>query len=386
MNMFISDVIESTCHLVRYPSITPDDCDCLEDLAKELSSMGFDVDLKVFEDTTNLFARWGQGGPHLCFAGHVDVVPPGPRDAWESDPFDPVIRDGFLYGRGTADMKGAIACFLSALFEYVSGTRSHEGSISLLLTSDEEGLGTNGVPKMIPWMREQGHVPDLILIGEPTGSKAGSVLQIGRRGSLLGRVDIHGKQGHIAYPDLSDNPVGRLHVCLGALLSMNTDFMDKGDDYFEPSYLAVTHVGTPDLAENVTPGQAWVRFGVRFNPLQSAQNLQEEIQKRCQASAGPLVDVSFRLSGHPFLTKDPHWINLCTQAIAKATGKAPTLSTRGGTTDGRFLHTLAPVVELGLSEDTIHQVNECVVVDDLKCLKSCYALILEDFFPKNPSA
>ena len=386
MKMCISSAVDSACHLVRYPSITPDDCGCLEDLSKELARMGFQTDLVVFGQTTNLFARRGNQGPHLCFAGHVDVVPPGPSDLWESDPFNPVVRNGSLYGRGIADMKGAIACFLSALYEYVQNTSHERGSISLLLTSDEEGLGADGVPKMIPWMKERNHIPDLILIGEPTGSKAGSVLQIGRRGSLLGAVTIQGKQGHIAYPDLSDNPVKRLHACLGALLVMNKDFMDRGDENFEPSYLAVSSVGTPDLAENVTPGQAWIRFGVRFNPLQSAQGLENEIQKRCHANAGPLAEVSFRLSGLPFFVKDERWIQSFVQSIKSATGEEPQLTTRGGTTDGRFLHALAPVLELGLSEETIHQVNEHVVLEDLDRLKRCYFHILLDFFHNTLSA
>lgn len=380
MNMCQENVIESTCCLIRYPSITPHDSGCLHDLQKELLTLGFEVTIKVFGQTTNLFARWGRGGRHLCFAGHVDVVPPGPLDSWHSSPFDPVIRDGYLYGRGAADMKGAIGCFLSAVTEYVGRHDTHIGTISLLLTSDEEGLGTDGVPKMMPWMRENNHIPDMILIGEPTGCKVGSVLQVGRRGSLLGRIDLFGVQGHIAYGHSSDDLIGRLHACLGALLDMNKNFMDCGDEHFQPSYLAVTHVGTPDIAENVTPGQAWIRFGIRFNPLQDVDRLKKEIETRCRAIAGSSIKVSFRLSGHPFLTQDQKLIDLYIHSIQQATGQKPELSTKGGTTDGRFLHQLAPVLELGLAEDTIHKVNECVAVDDIYRLKKCYIRILENFF------
>lgn len=373
--------LELTCDLLRYPSVTPWDGGCLHHLHALLQREGFDSQHFVFDDTTNLYARWGTGQPHLCFAGHVDVVPAGFRELWTFDPFEPTVRDGILYGRGAADMKGAIACFLTAMMTLIERARQKKtkfaGSISLLLTSDEEGTGVNGIQRMIPWMRQNGQVPDVILIGEPTGEKTGQVLQVGRRGSITGRLKSMGKQGHIAYPHLADNPLPRLIRCLSDLMDQQ---FDQGNAFFQPSHLEVTSVDTGNPTTNVIPQEAYARFGIRFNSLHKASELSAAVSHVCQKTLGHKHQLALQHHGDPFYIQDEKWLACVHGAMKSVTGQDPVHTTQGGTTDGRFLTHLAPVLEVGLPETTIHQIDEHVAVQDLQALETLYGAILRAYF------
>ena len=368
------NVVELASDLIRYPSITPHEAGCLTDLHALLAKEGFSSHLVVFEDTTNLYTRFGQEGPHLCFAGHVDVVPPGPESLWMFPPFEPTCHEGKMYGRGIADMKGAIACFLSAAASFIK--LPFRGSLSLLLTSDEEGIGINGIPKMIPWLKERHEIPDVILIGEPTGREVGKDMQIGRRGSVTGHVRFKGTQGHIAYPHLADNPLPRLISCVQKLIELP---LDQGDQFFEASRLEITSIDTGNPTVNIIPGAAEVRFGIRFNPHQNAIELSEKVEQICESVGGP-HELVLRHSGDPFLTQNTSWINCVHRALKEVTHSDPHHTTQGGTTDGRFLCHIAPVLEVGLPETTIHQVNEHVAVEDLKTLAQLYKAILKSYF------
>lgn len=374
----VVSAVDLASQLIRYPSVTPDEAGCLSDLHKAVQAIGGESHLVVFEDTTNLYVRWGQEKPHLCFAGHVDVVPPGDMSEWLFDPFQPTIHQGKLYGRGIADMKGAIACFLTAWLTVKQ--KMVQGSCSLLLTSDEEASGVNGIYRMIPWLEERKEVPDVFLIGEPTGSKVGDVLQIGRRGSLTGHLCVKGKQGHIAYPHLADNPLPRVVQTVKALMDMP---LDKGTEDFQPSHLEVTSIDTDNPTTNLIPSHSEVRFGVRFNPLQNSLKLSEMIEEVCTQHAGHHT-LQLRWNGDPFLTEDSGWIQCVHQALYRASGHSPTHTTQGATTDGRFLCKLAPVVEVGMPENTIHQVNEHVDLSDIQALEHIYRSILSSYF-KIPS-
>lgn len=376
MSLLHQSVLEIAQRLIAYPSITPLEAGCLTDLHGLFLASGARSFLTVFDDTTNLYARWGKEEPHLCFAGHIDVVPPGPRDLWTFDPFTPTCHEGFLYGRGVADMKGAIASFIAALFSCLSQGVLERGSCSILLTSDEEGPGINGIPKMIPWMEERGEIPKVILIGEPTGTYTGEVIQVGRRGSVTGQLTVLGTQGHIAYPHLADNPLPRLVKCAHALTSMP---LDKGDENFQPSRLELTSIDTGNPASNVIPARAKAHFGIRYTPYSQSLLLCEQVEALCQEQAGNHL-LSLQCNGDPFLTKDAQWRHCIMTAIESVTGCVPRLTTQGATTDGRFLCKVAPVLELGLPETTIHQVNERVKIEDLDLLKKIYEKILKNYF------
>lgn len=372
------DVIALAQDFVKYPSITPDDQGCLSHLAELLQQKGWQTHIVPYEDVTNLYARIGTGGPHLCFAGHVDVVPTGPEEQWDHPPFGAEIHDGILFGRGIADMKGGIACFLSAVNAF---SLPEQASISILLTSDEEGDAINGTKRMVDWMRENHQNPDVFLIGEPTGNTVGSVVQIGRRGSLTGQLTVLGKQGHIAYPEHFDNPVTKVVACAHSLKNMLLDRAPDPD--FEPSRLEFTSIDTGNTASNVIWGQCQGRFGIRFNTQQNAADLAEKVTTICRETAQ--TDPKIRISGDPFLinksdSKDKNWLSCVHHGLRKTTRQSAQETTQGGITDGRFLTQLGPVLEVGLPEQTIHQVNEHVSVDDLHQLKSCYVNILETFF------
>lgn len=378
------DVVTLACDFIRYPSITPHEAGCLTDLHALLEKEGFLSHLVVFEDTTNLYARFGQQAPHFCFAGHVDVVPPGPEHLWSFPPFSPTQHNDLLYGRGIADMKGAIACFLSAFMTWKKN--DFQGSVSLLLTSDEEGDAINGIPKMIPWLKERGEKFDVFLIGEPTGQKTGEILQIGRRGSVTGHLRMMGKQGHIAYPHLACNPIPKLMHCLQDLMNIS---LDKGDESFQSSHLEITTIETGNPTTNIIPGAVEARFGIRFNPHQTSLGLCEKIEEVChkhitEGANNSKIEYNLALKchGNPFITKDPLWINCVHGALESVMKESPRHTTQGGTTDGRFLCELAPVLEVGLPETTIHQINECVPIQDLYTLSSIYLEILRRYFNK----
>jgi succinyl-diaminopimelate desuccinylase len=372
------DVIALAQDFVKYPSITPDDHGCLDHLAQLLKQKGWQTHIVPYDDVTNLYARIGTGAPHLCFAGHVDVVPTGPVEQWDHPPFGAEIHNGILFGRGIADMKGGIACFLSAINEF---SLPNDASISMILTSDEEGTAINGTKRMVDWMRENNQNPDVFLIGEPTGNTVGSVIQIGRRGSLTGQLTVLGKQGHIAYPAHFDNPVTKVVACAHALKNMPLDRVPDPD--FEPSRLEFTSIDTGNPASNVIWGQCQGRFGIRFNTQQNADDLAEKVTTICRETAQ--TDPTIRISGDPFLinkshSKDKNWLSCVHHGLRKTMNSAAQETTQGGITDGRFLTQLGPVLEVGLPEQTIHQINEQVAVEDLHRLKACYVNILHAFF------
>lgn len=374
--MFFSDVLDLSKKLIAYSSITPDQAGCLTDLHTFLSDLGWTSQIKTFNHTTNLYAYRGQGHPHLCFAGHIDVVPPGDLQQWTYPPFEPTINQGMLYGRGVADMKGAVACFLCAILSF----RDFKGTCSLLLTSDEEGPAFDGIQRMMPWLGEQSFSPDLILIGEPTGQTLGEVIQIGRRGSLTGQLTVRGTQGHIAYPHLADNPLLRAITCAQALGTMTLD--KEKLEAFQPSHLELTSIDTGNMTTNLIPSSCQIRFGVRYNPLQTSMGLCEKIRDLC-ADIGGQHELVFQCHGDAFLTEDEAAMDLLEKAVMTVMGRTPQRATQGGTTDGRFLSKLAPVLELGLPETTIHQVNERVAIQDLHELEAIYTQVLKNFFAQD---
>lgn len=363
--------------LIRCPSVTPQEGGALQLIQGFLEARGFSTTCVVFEDVTNLFARYGTGGPHLCFAGHTDVVPAGDLEGWRVDPFGGIVQEGKLWGRGAADMKGAIACFMTAVDQFLKKTPRFTGSISFLLTSDEEGLAVHGTQKMVSWLRERNEIPDMCLIGEPTGPyEVGKMIKVGRRGSITGRLTCLGQQGHIAYPHLADNPIPRLLRCLQALTATP---LDEGTPHFEPSRLEITSIDVGNPVTNIIPHQATARFGLRLNTVHKATDLCSWLRQTCTTEGG-YHTLDLTVHGEAFLTTHLEKIALVSQAVEAVTGQKPEESTTGGTTDGRFLIHLCPVVECGLPEETIHQVNEHVSLKDLTLLEKIYGEVLRRFF------
>ncbi len=373
--------------LIRCPSVTPEEGGALSFLARILTEAGFTVERPVFSqggtpDIENLYARIGTGSPVLLFAGHTDVVPPGEATTWTHDPFSGAVADGMLYGRGAVDMKGGIACMLAATLRFL-GARGPEfgGSIAFLITGDEEGPAVNGTVKLLDWARERGERFDHCLLGEPTNPDAlGDMIKIGRRGSLTGRITVHGRQGHVAYPHRADNPIPGLLRLASALL---TAPLDHGTAHFDASNLEFTTIDVGNPATNVIPATAKAVFNIRFNDDWTAQTLGDEIRRRLEEAAGN--DVRFSLDLQPsnapaFLTKPDAFVDLVADAIQAETGRRPALSTTGGTSDARFIKDACPVIEFGLVGQTMHEVDERVAVDDLDRLTRIYARVLDAYF------
>jgi succinyl-diaminopimelate desuccinylase len=327
------------------------------------------------EPTENLYARLGTAQPNLCFAGHVDVVPPGDKAAWSVDPFSATIKDGWLIGRGAEDMKGAIASFVAAVSAFAA--KPFTGSISLLITGDEEGPAVNGTRKMLRWLKSKGEVLDGCVVGEPTNpTKLGEMAKIGRRGSAYGVLTVKGKQGHAAYPELADNPVTRIVAMLHAL---KTAKLDEGTDFFPPSNLEITSVDVGNATGNVIPAQAEARFNIRFNDRHNVQTIEAWVRERLN-SVGGNYDLRWRVSGEAFV-RPPGALSAIVQAAAKeVTGLTPVLSTTGGTSDARFIKDICTVVEFGTTGLTAHAVDERVRVEDIVNLTAIYRKILERFF------
>jgi succinyl-diaminopimelate desuccinylase len=371
------DPIKLSQDLIRCPSITPENAGALEVLERALTSLGFSCERFDFEDVCNLYAKKGSGSPHLCFAGHTDVVPLGEATLWTHPPFQGDIQEGQLWGRGAADMKCAIAAFVSALAECTT----FQGTISLLITGDEEKDALHGTRRVLPLLAERGDIPDLCLIGEPTCDlKIGDALKIGRRGSITGKLVCYGKQGHIAYPQNTDNPIPRMLSCLKALYSHS---FDKGTEYFEPTRLEVTSVDVGNTASNIIPHKIEARFGIRLNTLQKAEDVCDLLRNICMKEGGE-HDLSLTIHGGAFLTEDREKIALVQKAVEKVTGFFPSLDTTGGTTDGRFISAYCPVVECGMKEETMHQIDEHVSLEDIHKLTDIYGAILKEFFDKGP--
>ena len=375
--------------LIRRPSVTPRDEGALDIVAARLADLGFDCHRLVFggddgsDAIANLYARWGKGRPNLCFAGHTDVVPPGKREAWSLDPFSAERRDGALWGRGAVDMKGAIAAFIAAAERWLS-LRGPDfgGSLSLLITGDEEGVGINGTKKVLEWLVERGEVPDACIVGEPTSANVlGDMIKIGRRGSLTGSLTVHGVLGHTAYPHLADNAAHRLVALLHALTT--TEF-DRGSPHFQPSTVQVSTIDIGNTAANVIPDEAHAVFNLRFNDGWSGARLENRVREVLDEAGGAnryALDVT--VSGEAFLVPPGIVSNTLVEAIRGATGRTPELSTTGGTSDARFIHTHCPVAEFGLVGQTMHKIDERVDLADLAALTEIYRTFLDLFFRKS---
>ncbi|GGF87369.1 succinyl-diaminopimelate desuccinylase [Azorhizobium oxalatiphilum] len=365
--------------LIRAPSVTPDATGALDVVADLLRQAGYRVE-RLVSDTggvavDNLYARIGTTSPNLCFAGHVDVVPPGAEDAWRHPPFSGALEDGVLYGRGAVDMKGAVGAFLAAALHH--GAPAH-GSISFLITGDEEGPALDGTVKVVEWLAATGEVIDHCVVGEPTNPEAlGDMVKIGRRGSLSGVITVTGKQGHVAYPHRADNPIPRLVRLLSALTA---EPLDAGSDHFPPSNLEVVSVDVGNPAFNVIPAVATARFNVRYNDLYSLATLKAEIERRL-GTAGEAYDLVFqRGASESFLTAPGTFVETVLDAVEDVTGRRPEMSTTGGTSDARFIKALCPVLEFGLVGQTMHMVDEQTPVADLVALAAIYERLIVRYF------
>ena len=367
--------LEICCELVRRQSVTPEDDGCQAFMMQRLQELGFSCTDLPFGEVSNFWAERGDSGPILVFAGHTDVVPPGPLEQWNSPPFDPTLRDGLLYGRGTADMKGSLAAMLVACESFLAEHPEHPGRIGFLITSDEEGPAVNGTVKVLDYLQQNGKSIDWCLVGEPSSAATlGDVVKNGRRGSLGAVLTVRGVQGHVAYPHLADNPIHRL---LPALHALTAEHWDEGNEFFPPTSMQVSNISGGTGATNVIPGEAQVVFNFRFSTEVTEAQLRERTEQLLTAH-GLDYDLQWQLSGQPFLTEEGHLVQATIASVTAVTGNAPELSTAGGTSDGRFIApTGAQVVELGTCNATIHKLNEQVIADDLPRLAAIYHGILE---------
>ncbi len=368
------DPVELTQALIRCPSVTPDAGSALDLVERELAGLGFACHRLRFEEfgtapVDNLYARLGSSGPHLAFAGHVDVVPPGDVAAWTADPFGGEVRDGMVWGRGAADMKSGVAAFVAAVSAHLEERKLDRGSISLLITGDEEGVAVNGTVKILAWMAERGERPDACLVGEPTSPRIlGDMAKIGRRGSANVTLVVHGRQGHTAYPHRADNAAHRLVAMLAGMIA---EPLDAGSALFEPSTLQVTTVDVGNPASNVVPARAEAHINIRYNDLHDAASLERWLRRHCDAVGGR-YDLDLRSSGDAFFTAPGPLSERLSESVEAVTGRRPELSTSGGTSDARFVRAYCPVIEFGLVGATMHQVDERVAVADIEALTRIY--------------
>ena len=368
--------------LVRCPSVTPAEGGALDLLEAELTAMGCACMRLPFGEgearVDNLFARWGTDGPHFAFAGHTDVVPPGDAAAWTHDPFSGEIVDGRLHGRGAADMKGGVAAFVAAAAQFLETPPQH-GSISFLITGDEEGDAINGTTRMVDWVRDNDHVPDMCLVGEPTNvSEMGDVIKNGRRGSLSCQLMVTGIQGHVAYPHFADNPLTHL---LAMLAPVNGCELDSGTEFFDPSTTNVTSIDVGNTAGNIIPASATAQFNIRFNTEHSADSLIGWLEEHFNRVGGKW-EAHWKATAHPFVTPPGLLTEMIAEAAEKIVGRRPELLTNGGTSDARFITTICPVAEFGLVGKTMHKIDEQVAVEDIDALTGVYTHILHSFFEK----
>lgn len=365
--------------LIRRPSVTPRDAGALDVLEAVLKQLGFATHRLPFGDVDNLYARLGDGAPHFCFAGHTDVVPVG--EGWNADPFAAEVKDGKLYGRGAADMKSAIAAFVVA----AARLGKQKGSISLLITGDEEGVAVNGTVKVLDWLRSRGEKIDHCIVGEPTSvAHAGDTLKIGRRGSINFKLAVKGVQGHVGYPQKAKNPIPALAQLVTQLA---THRLDKGSEHFDPSTLAFTSVDVGNDATNVIPAEARAAFNIRFNDKHTPDSLTNWVKDRAAMIAqesGCDITVTSQTSGVSFLTAPGKFTQQISDTISSITGQVPFFSTSGGTSDARFIKDVCPVVELGLAGATMHKADECVPVAEITALTDIYAAVLTAYFAKPP--
>jgi succinyl-diaminopimelate desuccinylase len=371
----LSPTLALACELISRESVTPVDAGCQQLMIERLEAIGFEVHRLPFDDVENFWAVRGNNGPTLCFAGHTDVVPTGAIEGWQYPPFEPVIEGGLLYGRGAADMKGSLAAMVTAVEDFVSDHPDHSGRITFLITSDEEGIATNGTVKVVDWLIERNEIPEWCLVGEPSSTKTvGDVIKNGRRGSLGGELTVKGVQGHVAYPQLAENPIHRIAPALTELTKEN---WDQGNQFFPATSFQISNIQSGTGATNVIPGDAHVLFNFRF----STEVTEQELKTRTEAILNKHninYELTWNLSGLPFLTATGALVEATVDSIREVTGIETELSTAGGTSDGRFI---APhgsqVIELGPVNATIHKVDECASISDIEGLNKIYQIILK---------
>ena len=376
-----SDTQELAIQLLSIDSVTPHDKGCQDLLCERLTKLGFECETMQFGEVTNLWARRGKSSPVLAFAGHTDVVPTGPVEHWDSDPFKPEIRDGYLYARGAADMKSSIACMVTACERFIETHPDHSGSIAFLITSDEEGPATEGTVKVIQTLEDRGEKIDWALVGEPSSTNTvGDVVKNGRRGSLGARLTVSGIQGHVAYPHLAENPV---HTVAPALAELSTTVWDQGNEFFPATTFQISNINAGTGATNVIPGEVIIDFNLRFSTCLTAEEIQQRIDSILQ-SHHLKYDIQWTLSGLPFLTAAGALVEAAQKAIKSVTGIDTELSTAGGTSDGRFIApTGAQVMELGPVNESIHKINENLKFDDIDTLSTIYENMLQLLLPPN---
>ena len=367
--------------LIRKPSITPKDAGAINLLAKNLRSIGFKCRIINFKNIKNLYAKLGKSSPNFCYAGHTDVVPPGNIKNWTTNPFKPIVRNNKLIGRGANDMKASIACFVAAVSRFKNENKNFKGSISLLITGDEEGIAVNGTKRLIKYLKRKREKINFCIVGEPTNpNKLGEMIKIGRRGSLTGRLTIIGSQGHVAYPHRANNPSSTLIKILKKIKDLK---LDKGTKNFQPSNLEVTKINIDNHADNVIPGSAEAVFNIRFNDKHSSSSLKSKLNKIFKAvtkANKSRFKITYEVSGEAFLTKPNKTTYMVQNIVKKVTGLKPKLSTSGGTSDARFIKNIAPCLEFGLVGKTMHKIDESVSVSDLKKLTKIYENILVSYF------
>ena len=384
--MTIINELQLSKDLIRFPSVTPKDAGAISFLSKKLKKLGFSCKILEFKDKRskpikNLYAKIGKKRPNLCYAGHTDVVPPGNLKDWTVNPFKPLIKNNYLIGRGANDMKSSIACFAAAVSKFLKKNKKFNGSISFLITGDEEGYAINGTKKVVDYLKTKNEKIDFCIVGEPTNpKKLGEMIKIGRRGSLSGKIEITGVQGHIAYPHLSNNPINTL-VAICKKLKENK--LDKGNKNFQPSNLEFTSINVDNKAHNVIPARARAQFNIRYNNLHTAITLKKKVdvivKKICKRHRCN-YRIDYIANGDAFLTKPEKTVLMVKKIIKKITKINPKLSTTGGTSDARFIRKISPCLEFGLVNRTMHRVDECVSLKDLKNLTKIYQNILEDYF------
>jgi succinyl-diaminopimelate desuccinylase len=380
------DAVELAHDLIRCPSVTPAEGGALGHLQSVLEGLGFVCHRLLFSDidtpdVDNLYARYGAAAPNFCFAGHTDVVPTGPLDGWSVDPFAAEIRDGFLYGRGAVDMKSAIAAFTAAAADAIADGIVR-GSISFLITGDEEGPSINGTKKVLGWLAEKGERIDHCIVGEPTNpSRLGEMIKIGRRGSMNSILTVKGKQGHVAYPHLAENAA---HLLVQMMHALTRAPLDEGNAHFQPSSLQITSIDIGNPTENVIPGAAEARFNIRFNDMHTSESLGRWIRKTLDDIAGEpgRYDIKIRVSGESFIFPPGELSELIGAGIEQVTGRRPELSTTGGTSDARFIKDHCPVAEFGLVGETMHKIDERCSLDDIRALTEIYRTVLSRYFEK----
>ena len=372
--------------LIKFPTVTPIDAGIMKFLEKKLKTLGFKTKILEFKEKNskpvkNLYARLGNKGPNFCYAGHLDVVPAGNLKDWTVDPFKPSIKKGFLIGRGANDMKSSVAAFVSAVSNFISKGRKFNGSISLLITGDEEGVAINGTKKVVEYLRKKKEKIDFCLVGEPTNpNKLGEMIKIGRRGSMTGKLTIIGVQGHVAYPDRANNPSTTLVQILKELKEIK---FDNGTKDFQPTNLEITKINIDNFADNVIPGSSNAKFNIRFNNKHSSNSIKKKIDKiikRISKKNKSKFNIDYSVSGEAFLTKPNDTTYMIRDEIKKITKIKPKLSTTGGTSDARFIRKIAPCLEFGLVGKTMHKVDEAVSLSDLKKLTLIYSNILKNYF------